>query len=117
VWEIEHTPVEGRSYLRGRIDQERTPNALAGIEGKRLTGLKFCTWSKAVIGDRNRGEFEQETSPVQEWLKQQKASLEREIGRQLAVARDANEIIRSTSHAAGDATAEIRHVRVPPGRR
>jgi hypothetical protein len=50
-----------------------------------------------------------ETSPAQEWLKEQKASLEREIGRQqLAVARDANEIARSASYAASDSAAEVR---------
>jgi hypothetical protein len=75
-----------------------------------------------VIGDRNREEFEQlgqhdvlvphkardeeKHRHAQEWLKEQKASLEREIGRQqLAVARDANEIARSASYAASDAAA------------
>jgi hypothetical protein len=75
-----------------------------------------------VIGDRNRGEFEQlgqhdvlvqheawdleKHRHAQEWLKEQKASLEREIGRQqVAVARDA---ARSASYAASDAAAEVR---------
>jgi hypothetical protein len=46
---------------------------------------------------------------AQEWLEEQKASLEREIGRrQLAVARDANEIARFASYAASDAAAAAR---------
>jgi hypothetical protein len=78
-----------------------------------------------VIGDRNREEFEQlgqhdvlvqheawdveKHRHAQEWLKEQKASLEQEIGRQqLAVVRDANEIARSASYAASDAAAEAR---------
>jgi hypothetical protein len=75
-----------------------------------------------VIGDRNREEFEflgqhdvlvqheawdeEKHRHAQEWLKEQRASLEREIGRQqLAVARDANEIARSAAYAANDAAA------------
>ena len=78
-----------------------------------------------MIGDRNREEFEQlgqhdvlvqheawdkeKHRHAQEWIKEQKASLEREIGRQqLAVARDANEIARSASYAASHAAAAAR---------
>jgi hypothetical protein len=78
-----------------------------------------------VIGERNREEFEQfgqhdvplqhaawdeeKHRRAQEWLKEQKASLEREIGRQqLAVAREANEVARSASYAASDAAAAAR---------
>jgi hypothetical protein len=79
-----------------------------------------------VIGDRNREEFEQSGQhdvlvQHEAWDKEkhrhaqeeQKASLEREIGRQqLAVARDANEIARSASYAASDAaTAARSHAR------
>jgi hypothetical protein len=78
-----------------------------------------------VIGERNREEFEllgyhdvslqheawddEKHRRAQEWLKEQKASLEREIGRQhLAVAREANEVARSASYAASDAAAAAR---------
>jgi hypothetical protein len=85
----------------------------------------FMAWSSAVIGERNREEFdplgyhdvsvqheawdEDRHRRAQEWLKEQKASLEREIGRQhLAVAREANEVARSASYAASDAAAAAR---------
>ena len=78
-----------------------------------------------MIGDHNRGEYEQldqHDAPLQhaawdeekhrdfqQWLNEQDASLEREIGRQhLAVAREANEIARSVSYAASDAAAAAR---------
>lgn len=78
-----------------------------------------------MIGEHNREEFEQlgqhnvlvqheawdleRHRHAQEWLKEQKAALEREIGRQqLAVALDANEIARSAAYAASDAAAETR---------
>jgi hypothetical protein len=78
-----------------------------------------------VIGERNREEFdllgyhdvslqheawdEEKHRRAQQWLKEQKASLEREIGRQhLAVAREANEVARSASYAASDAAAAAR---------
>lgn len=78
-----------------------------------------------MIGDRDREEFEhlgqhdvlvqheawdeEKHRHAQEWLKEQRASLEREIGRQqLAVARDANEIARSAAYAAADAAATAR---------
>jgi hypothetical protein len=37
---------------------ERTPNALSDIEGKYLRGLQISNPERAVIGDRNREEFE-----------------------------------------------------------
>ncbi|HEY9452897.1 MAG TPA: hypothetical protein VIR82_09500 [Bradyrhizobium sp.] len=78
-----------------------------------------------MIGDRDREELEYLGQPdvlvqheawdeekhrhAQEWLNEQRASLEREIGRQqLAVARDANEIARSAAYAASDAAATAR---------
>jgi hypothetical protein len=85
----------------------------------------FERGASAVIGDHNREEYEhvdQHDAPLQhavwdeenhrdaqQWLNEQDASLEREIGRQhLAVAREANEIARSVSHAASDAAAAAR---------
>jgi hypothetical protein len=87
--------------------------------------LQISNPERAVIGDRNREEFEflgqhdvlvqheawdeEKHRRAQEWLREQRASLEREIGRQqLAVARDANEIARSAAYAATDAAAAAR---------
>jgi hypothetical protein len=112
------------SYARGMIDGERTPGCSS--EGKRARQAEyFRARSSAVIGERNREEFEllgyhdvsmqheawdeEKHRRAQQWLKEQQASLEREIGRQhLAVAREANEVARSASYAASDAAAAAR---------
>jgi hypothetical protein len=52
---------------------------------------------------------------AQEWIKKQRASLEREIGRQEpAVARDTNEIARSAAYAASDAVRSQAHIAEAP---